>query len=251
MSKKVIRTMIYLVMVFLVGLYVVKIFLPEQFVMAISNPVIVKVGNFITSNWWLDEICAFIASFITYWLYLGAILHRWTLNWKQILVSFVTIAATHLLYELDPTIASSFSIIAMIALPAMFKGNSREIAVCFSIHSIAQALSIRIRNLPFLLTDVNSIIIILMSIECYFWLLLLYLFFNYRDIKGDSKMGKYVPPYYFKKEGVAESKIAKIDAKIQKINKKRDAEIKKLNDERHVYEDIIAKRAAKEEVSKE
>ena len=56
MNKKVLRTMITLVVVFLVALYVLKIFFPEQFVMAIQNEQFIAVGNFIDTNQFADYI---------------------------------------------------------------------------------------------------------------------------------------------------------------------------------------------------
>lgn len=188
MNKKVLKTMIILVAVFLAGLYVVKIFFPEQFVMVIENDAFVKVGQFIDQREWLKEICDIITSFLTYWLYLCALTKRWYLNWKQILVVLGTIAITHGLYYLDPVLCGGVSVVAMIILPALFKANSKDIAIVFSIHYLAQLLSTLIRSLPLLLTSVNYITILFLMIEAYFWLLLFYFYYNYK--KGDIKDGK-------------------------------------------------------------
>lgn len=172
--------MIVLVITFLLGLYVLKFFMPEQFVMAIENERLVMVGNFIDNNWWLYEILAIITSFLTYWIYLGAVLHKFVLNWKNIIAVLITIAIVHILYEFDKALSSGITIISMLILPLIFKASLREVTIVFSVHYLAQLLSTLIRGLPLFLTNVNYVTVLLMTCECYFWLLLFYFYYNYK-----------------------------------------------------------------------
>ena len=184
MYKKIIKTMIALVVVFLISLYILKIFLPEQFIMIIENDNLIAIGNFVDNNLWLHILLGIITSFITYWLYIGAVTRKWCLNWKEIILVVISIALTQALYDYNSTLASGISIISMIAIPTISNANLKDVAIVFSIHSLSQILSTLIRDLPFLLTNVNYATILLMGMECYFWLLLFYLYFN---IKGESK----------------------------------------------------------------
>ena len=179
MYNKVFKTMILLVITFILGLYVMKFFFPEKFVMIIENETLVSIGHFIDERWWLQEICDIFFSFITYWLYLGAVLRKWTLNWKEILAVLITIGISHGLYFIDAGISTYIPLIAMIILPAIFGSNLKIVAMVYSVHCLAQLLSTSIRSLPTLLTDVNYVTIVLMTIECYFWLLLFYVALNY------------------------------------------------------------------------
>ena len=178
MNKKVYKTMIALVVIFLVACYVLKIFFPEQFVMAIELDWIVKFGNYVDANLWLHIILACITSFITYWFYLCAVTHKWYLNWKEIIAVLVVIGLTQGLYEVDVTIASYLPLIAMVLLPAIFNGDIKAVGVVFTIHCVSQLLSTSIRSLPLLLTNVNYATTLLMMGEGYFWLLLFYLYYN-------------------------------------------------------------------------
>ena len=178
MYKRVIKTMIALVVVFLIALYVLKIFMPEQFIMVIENDNLIAIGNYIDNNLWLRKIIAVITSFITYWLFICAVCRKWKLNLKEIIIVLIVIAIVQLLYLYDANISSTISLVSMILLPALFKAQSKDIAIVFSIHCIAQVLSTSIRQLPLLLTNTNFITVFLMTIECYFWLLLFYLYFN-------------------------------------------------------------------------
>ena len=91
MNKKVLRTMITLVVVFLVALYVLKIFFPEQFVMAIQNEQFIAVGNFIDQRQWLTLVLTGITTFIVMYLYLCAVTKKWRLKLKEILFLIIII----------------------------------------------------------------------------------------------------------------------------------------------------------------
>ena len=188
MNKKVLKVMIALVMIFLCAFYVLKVFFPEQFVMVIENERLVMIGNYIDNHKWLYIIIACITNFITYWLYVCAVTRKWYLNWKELIAVLCIIALTQGLYELDPTLSSGVSIIAMICLPLISKARLSDVAIVFTFDYVSLTLSTLIRNLPALLINVNFVTIFLMTLESYFWLLLFYLYFNLK--KGDNKNGK-------------------------------------------------------------
>ena len=181
MNKKVLKTMIALVCVFLIGIYVLKIFLPEQFVLVIENKALITIGNFISARPWLDEICAIITSFITYALYLCAVTHKWKLTLKEFIGICVSIAVTHIVYCFDVVLSSSIATVAMLILPALSKATLKDTTIVFTVHYLAQTLSTTIRGLPALLTNVNFITFLFLGVEGYFWLLLFYLYYNYKE----------------------------------------------------------------------
>lgn len=184
MNKKVLKTMLALVMIFLCALYVLKIFFPTQFVMVIENEQLVAIGNYVDANLWLYIIIACITNFITYWLYLCAVNRKWCLNWKELIAVICVIALTQGLYEVDPMLSSTISTIAMICLPLISKAQLKDVAIVFAFDYMSLTLSTLIRNLPALLTNINFMTVFLMTIEPYFWLLLFYLYFN---LKKENK----------------------------------------------------------------
>ena len=187
MNKKVLKVMIALVMIFLCAFYVLKIFFPEQFIMVIENERLVQIGEYIDKHLWLYIVIACVTNFITYWLYLCAVTHKWYLNWKEIVMVLCVIALTQGLYEFDETLASGIHIIAMICLPLISSAQLKEVAIVFSFNYLSQLLSTLIRSLPLLLTNVNFMTIFLMTLEQYFWLLLFYLYFNFKKEEKDGK----------------------------------------------------------------
>lgn len=182
MNKKVIKTMIGLVVIFLTALYVLKIFFPQEFVMVIENPQLVKIGNFVDKHIWLTRICSGITTFIIYWFFICAVTRKWHLSWKELIATIVIVIGTRLLYFVEPDIANGITTISMFLIPTIFNKDLklRPLAVTYSIHYFAQLLSLKIRNLPIYLTSINSIIAIVLTLECYLWLVLLYLYFNYK-----------------------------------------------------------------------
>lgn len=184
MNKKVLKTMIALVVVFLLACYVLKFFFPKQFVMAIENENIVKIGNYVDGHKWLQIVCAFITSFVIYWFYLCACLRRWWLKWQHIVVVLVIIGVTQGLYELDATLASGFSIVAMLVVPVLFRADLNIAITTFAIHYSSQLISTQIRQLPLLMTNINFATVLFLGLESYFWLLLCYLFFNFKEKKN-------------------------------------------------------------------
>lgn len=180
LNKKVLKSMIILTIGTLIFFYIAKIFFPEWFILQISLPNLVKIGKIIDNNWILHEICAIITSFITYFLYICSIKHKWFINWKELIIIVCCITINHLTYEFDTDISSILSICSFLIIPLFDLKNSKLKSIClvFSIHLLSQCLAIKIRNLPFLLTNVNYISIFLMGLESYFWLLLFYFYNN-------------------------------------------------------------------------
>ena len=181
MNRHVLKTMLALVVVFLSAIYVLKIFLPEQFVLIIENKQLIAIGQYVDSNLWLYNIIAVVTSFISYWFYLGAVLKKYVLHWKELIAIAVAIAVTHLLYEFNQALYSAASIAFMLLIPMLFKAEYKPVAIVFSTHYLSQTLSLLIRDLPSLLINVNFASIFLLTAESYLWLLLFYLYYNYKE----------------------------------------------------------------------
>ena len=182
MNRKVFKVMIALVVIFLTGLYVLKIFMPEQFVLSVENEIIITIGTYIDNNDWAFYIFGILTSFITYWLYLCAVCRRWYLKWYEILTVFVVIGMTLLFSNIDTNLYTTLSYSSFIFLPLIFDKNVKfkDVVICFTIHLFSQALSLSIRDISMYITHPNSVCMFLMTLDCYLWLLFLYIFYNYK-----------------------------------------------------------------------
>ena len=180
MNRKVFVSMLALCVSFLAGCYFLKIFFPQEFVMAISNEKIIAIGNFVDSHKWAYYIFGSIFPFITYWCYLCATCRKPYLKWKEALIVIGSILFSYAINEFDANMALQFSYCIMIILPCVLGAKLKEVSIVFSIHILSQYLSLQIRGLPLLLTSVNFATVLLMGLESYIWLALFYIIFNYK-----------------------------------------------------------------------
>lgn len=217
MNKKVIKAMLVLVVLFLTGLYILKIFFPEKFVMVVTIDNLVKIGDYIDNNTWAYYLFGICTSFVTYWLYFCSTLKKWYLNLWQTIVVFAIIGATIGISFYDTTLSSVFSMLAMLIVPILFKGDTKYTLIVFSTHYFAQSITLKIRQMQLYIAYSSSLSLILLTLECYFWLLLFYVL---PHIKEKGNMGWQCPPLYGKIDKDAK-KIAKIDKKIAKLNEER------------------------------
>ena len=189
MNKKVFVAMLMLTIVFLTGLYVVKIFFPNEFLMVIENDRLVAIGEFIDNHIAINFILGVILGIIFDYLYFGAVCRKLKLNFKLVLVIVVYNVIYNSLYTfLSTNIISEYSSIFIIAstiymilLPVLFTKELLPLSITYTINSISQLLSLSIRNLNVLLTTSNFITMFLMTIETYLWLVLCLIIFNYKE----------------------------------------------------------------------
>lgn len=180
MNKRVFVAMLMLSILLLAVMYIVKIFFPAEFVFAIENQHIIAVGDFIDSHEWAYYLLIIITAFITYWLYLCAVCRKLYLNIKEIIIVFIVIGASIASTFLGEKFATYMSIFPMIILPFIMKARLREVAIVYPVHGLAQILSLEIRQLPMYVQYGNILSATLLTVECYFWLLLFYIIFNYK-----------------------------------------------------------------------
>lgn len=186
MNKKVLKTMIILVAVFLVALYVVKIFFPEQFVMAVSNQNIINIGEFIDNHIALYFIVGIVLGCVFDYLYFSAVCRTFKLKLPLLIIILAYNIIYNSLYTFLPVdikvkYSAMFvvaSICYMLAIPILFTKELKPLAVTYSINYIAQTLSLEIRSLGVLLTTANFLTMFLMTTETYLWLVLCAFLFN-------------------------------------------------------------------------
>ena len=179
MNRKVFSSMLVLCIVFLLFCYVLKIFFPEEFVLVVQNERLIQIGAFVDNHLLVRYICAAITSFITYWLFMCTCKQSWYLNWKECLAILGTIILIRLIGIIDGNISSHLNISAFFVLPLIFKHNLKIATVVYTVHGLAQVLSLSIRNLPMYMASMNYLTILVCTLETYIWLILFYIVFNY------------------------------------------------------------------------
>lgn len=184
MNKKIFVTMLILSVCLLAGMYVAKIFFPQEFVFVIENQRIVAIGEYIDSHAWAYYLCCGITAYITYYLYCCACAGKRHLNIKENLIVIAFIIITRVVNFFDVNIATHISICSFFVIPWICKFNLKTAVIVYTVHGFAQILSLNIRDLPLYLTNTNFATTFLLGIESYFWLLLFYIIFNYKKAEA-------------------------------------------------------------------
>lgn len=184
-NKKLYISMLVLVGVFLVLMYALKFYFPQEFVFAVENENIVLIGEFIDSREWLYTICCVITSSITYYLYICASSHRLKLKLYEILIIIATSLCIRLVGKyIDADLRTILSMCSFFILPAIMGADLKTLSIVYTVHSIAQYFTLKIRNLPLFFGNVPTFVsMIFMTFECYLWLVLMFIIFNYKKEK--------------------------------------------------------------------
>lgn len=172
-NKQIYTTMLSLCILFLFSQYIIKFFMPDYFVMVITNKQLLLIGKFIDNNYWAYLIATTITMFITYYIYTCACCKLKYLNKKQTITVAVVCLVSIPFYS-DTQLGLWFSIYSMLFLPAMYKADIRDVFIIGSIHGLSQVLSLSARFLPIDISSINFAQFTLLTVECYAWLCMLW-----------------------------------------------------------------------------
>lgn len=233
MNKRVLRTMIMLCWVFL-ALYAILKLVPQlasKFVIVVNNEKIVKVGQFIDSRVWLQQMVHFVFALLTYHLYLCACCKVWHLSLKQYIISLAFILPNQVLTFFYPQIGSNIAFVIMFCLPCAFKADYKTVAIIFATHILGQLGISFIRSAELYMMNMNTISQIIMCIDQYVWLLLYYL---YSNLYKENIMGTISPPLWGKMSKEIKEEKARLEEKLavckdEKKCKKYEAQIAELD----------------------
>lgn len=185
MNKKVYVSALILVVVFLCIQYVLKIFFPEAFLMIIEEPNIVLAGQFIDANWWLYFPIAFIFAMVSDYLFFAACCKTRKPHWSLWLIMICYNVILISLYTFAPYfVAANSNLIVgcsmayMFLVPIFYTNELKPMAITYVVANVAQLLTLAIRDFTPLLTSVNTLTTMLLSIESYLWATLCYIIFT-------------------------------------------------------------------------
>lgn len=179
--------------VLLVAFYVAKIFFPEFIIGIAETPQIVKIGSYIDSHWWAKSIFSFLVAYLGGYVYYCACYRKRSLDIIENLMLIGFSVLSFLFQYVLVEIYSPYNYVVLIFQPFIVllikKKIDRKyltsICTCFTIDIMAQAISLLIRNIVIISTQLNSATMSILMIDGFIWRILLYLFFNYKNKKGD------------------------------------------------------------------
>lgn len=195
MNKRVFVSMVVLVVAFLLGMYILKFFFPEQFLFAIENNTIIEIGNYIDSHAWAAIIFYIIIGVVFDWLYFGAVCRMTIL--KPALIAIIIIyniaySAYSSLAPIEFVEQNSLFVVAistcyMILLPMFFTKSIKELSITYCVNAVSQLLSLLIRDITISTANMNALTTALLSFDNYMWLLLCFILFNYKKENSNGK----------------------------------------------------------------
>lgn len=175
MNKSVLRTMLVIIICMLAFEYILKFFVPQEFVLIVSNPNLIKFGTFLDTHKIFYYLFCCGTSFITYFLFTCACSRRKKLNWKYYLAFIILYCISQILTEHAYQLLTPFLVCSMIGLAFISNSNMKDFTIVFIVHTVAQNLSLEIRNIARYVMSFNVITGTLLTSECYLWLLLMYI----------------------------------------------------------------------------
>lgn len=189
MRKSTFITLFSILGVILVGCVVAKSFLGEQLAIQITNSNIIAIGDWLDAHIWVRRGVSFIITYITYMLYLSAVTKRWFLNWKEILIITPILVALQFAKIYLPTVGMYLDLIAMILIPYLIKADYKMVAIIYTVHCLAQLLSLYARGLPLLMLGTNYAVQIVFMVDQFIIQIMYYIFGNFMK-KGDKNYGR-------------------------------------------------------------
>lgn len=175
--------------IFLVLFYVAKIFFPEFIIGIAETPRIVELGVAIQSNKWYLHIFNFIIGFFYGYVFCCACCRTNKLNWKGNLILVGELLLLRLINEFYPLQYSTLNLVGMVIVPflvglvnnTLSKETFISTMACFGIEFAFEFLSLVVRDLTTITTQLNIVSVLVLLIDGLIWRILLYLFFNYKN----------------------------------------------------------------------
>lgn len=174
MNRRVYECMLCLCIIFLVVAYIIKLIFPTMFILTITNDKLLIIGNYIDTHEWAYCICALVFGFITYYVYTCACCRVNKLSMKGIVVVCIVTVCNYIAYNYT-SFGIHFGVSAMLFLPALFKGTAGDIFLVYSLHGAFQCLSLNIRNISMLIDQINYAQYLIISLDAFIWLIILWL----------------------------------------------------------------------------
>lgn len=177
--------------VLLVAIYALKLIVPDFVVGVAEVDAVVKFGEYVDTHEWAFYLFGFITSFIGYYIYCCACCRKKYLNWKDVSLVSIVIVLLFLVERFASNWYLVLNIISLILCPALICAFDKRtdvkylysITVCFIFENIAEFGSLMIRDLQVQITHPNIATYTILLIDVFIWKLLLYNYYNFREVK--------------------------------------------------------------------
>lgn len=174
----------------LVFFYIAKLFFPEWIIGVAETPRIVEIGEYIDSHLWAFFVFNIVIGFIYGYIYCGACCRVYKLNCKAIIVLSISIVILLIFSMFIPEHYTAINYLIFYSTPFAIclvnniasKETYISASICFAVDLLAQILTLEIRDLTTMSTAINSASVFILMIDMLIWRILLYLYFNKKEI---------------------------------------------------------------------
>lgn len=175
----------------LIAFYVAKIFFPQFIIGIAETPRIVKFGNYVDTHKWANILFNFAISYLSGYIYYCACYRKYKLDLIDNLLLIGFTLLSFFIMEFLVEIYNPYNYVVLIFQPFLCLSIKKEISLkhlnsiclCFTIDIMAQAMSLSIRNIILMSTQLNVATVTILLIDTFIWRFLLYLFYNYKNNK--------------------------------------------------------------------
>lgn len=184
-------TGIIICLALLVVFYLIKTIFPQFVVGVAQTDAIVKFGHYVENNKWAFYLFSFATSMFGYYFICcaGCRTRKLTI-WQFLILTFTTILLFVVQIKI-PTLYLSLNMLSIVGLPTLFCFMNKNegikylysITTTFCIHTFAQWFSLQIRDISMLISRQNIATYTILLIDAYIWLVLLYNYYNYKEVK--------------------------------------------------------------------
>ena len=188
MNIKIARTMLILCGIYIIGFYILKFAFPDKLLLAITDPNVLKFGEFIESNIIFTYIYYAISTALTFYLFMCASKGSFKMKWYALVCMVGAIVIYFLVSDYAPEFEIHIVTSLMLVLAWINNGKMKYMIPTFIIHGLLQQLLLSIRGFETILLTANVASLMVLTLECYVWLLLLGLVFYLMEKKNVKSM---------------------------------------------------------------
>ena len=165
--------------VILGGVYILKIFFPNFVIEVAHVESITRIGHYIDTHKWAWYLASALLSFVTYYFVVCACCKVKSLDLRQIAYVAATVVIMYTIKEFLPTLYVGANACSMIALPFLLKSDFKATTVVFVSTTLLQSITLAVRDIAMMIIDANYATMIILTIDYYILLGLLYFYYNY------------------------------------------------------------------------
>jgi hypothetical protein len=165
------------------GVYILKIFFPNFVIEVAHIESITRIGHYIDNHKWAWYLASILLSFVTYYFTACACCKTKSLNTFGVICVIATVLSMYTIKEFLPALYVGANACSMILLPFILRADFKATTVVFVSTTLLQSITLTVRDIAIMVIDANYATMLILTIDYYILLGLLYFYYNYETEK--------------------------------------------------------------------